>query len=670
MQGGGLYGLGKGYVEPVMLWRFSSRTLMLRSAAFLHDVLMSAAAYLVALTLRLGVEGLNHHFHYYAPPLFVFTLIAAVVTPLTGLNAGIWRYASLTDLVAVIKAATATAICFTLIYFVVRLDYVPRSSVIAAWAFMIIFLAGPRAVYRIWKSHRAVGRGRRHLKPVLLVGASDQSEAFIRAVAERNDMPFDVLGVIDDSGRRTGRLLRGTRVLGTIEDIPDLVHSYGLKGRRPEGLLLVKDQRELGAEKVELLLEQAHELEIDLLRLPNLADLRGADLSQVELKPIALEDLLDRDPVTFDLPRISQLVAGSSVLVTGAGGSIGSELSRQLAALRPGRLTLIDASEFLLYSIDSDLRRAHPDLTVVARVGNVRERDTIQRLFAEARPEIVFHAAALKHVPIVEAQPLEGLHTNVIGTRNVADAARAVGSNAMVMVSTDKAVNPTNIMGASKRFAEMYCQALDVSETEARTRFVTVRFGNVLGSAGSVVPLFEKQLKAGGPITVTHPDIERFFMTIPEACELVLQAAVQGLDPAIQRGGIFVLDMGKPVKIVELAHKMIRLSGLRLGQDVKIVFTGLRPGEKLYEELFDQRETLSPTGAAGIRAALPRLIRLEQIAAVADELEQAILSGDEARAARYLAETVKEYSGSAAATSRSAQRRDESMLAQPVTVPS
>ena len=642
---------------------------MLRGAAFLHDVLMSAAAYLVALTLRLGIDGLNHHFHYYAPPLFVFTLIAAVVTPLTGLNAGIWRYASITDLVAVIKAATATAVCFTLIYFVVRLDYVPRTSVIAAWAFMIIFLAGPRAVYRIWKSHRAVGRGRRHLKPVLLVGASDQSEAFIRAVAERNDMPFDVLGVIDDSGRRTGRLLRGTRVLGTIEDIPDLVHSYGLKGRRPEGLLLVKDQRELGAEKVELLLEQAHELEIDLLRLPNLADLRGADLSQVELKPIALEDLLDRDPVTFDLPRISQLVAGSSVLVTGAGGSIGSELSRQLAALKPGRLTLIDASEFLLYSIDSDLRRAHPDLALVARVGNVRERDTVQRLFAEARPEIVFHAAALKHVPIVEAQPLEGLHTNVIGTRNVADAARAVGANAMVMVSTDKAVNPTNIMGASKRFAEMYCQALDVSETEARTRFVTVRFGNVLGSAGSVVPLFEKQLKAGGPITVTHPDIERFFMTIPEACELVLQAAVQGLDPAIQRGGIFVLDMGKPVKIVELAHKMIRLSGLRVGQDVKIVFTGLRPGEKLYEELFDQRETLSPTGAAGIRAALPRLIRLEQIAAVAAQLEQAILSGDEVQAARYLAETVKEYSGWHAGSAISAQQPVEPARAEPAPVP-
>lgn len=616
---------------------------MLRGAAFLHDVLMSAAAYLVALTLRLGVEGLNHHFHYYAPPLFVFTLIAALVTPLTGLNAGIWRYASLTDLVAVIKAATATAVCFTLVYFVVRLSYVPRSSVIAAWAFMIIFLAGPRAIYRIWKSHRAVASGRRNLKPVLLIGAGDQSEAFIRAVAERHDMPFDVLGVIDDSGRRTGRMLRGTRVLGTIEDIPDLVRSYGLKGRRPESLLLVKDQRELGAAKVELLLDQAHELGIELLRLPNLADLRDADLSQVELKPIAIEDLLDREPVTFDLPRISQLVSGTSVLVTGAGGSIGSELSRQLAALKPARLTLIDASEYLLYTIDADLRRSHPDLTVAARVGNVRERDSVQRLFEEAQPDIVFHAAALKHVPIVEAQPLEGLHTNVIGTRNVADAARAVGATAMVMVSTDKAVNPTNIMGASKRFAEMYCQALDVIEPDSRTRFVTVRFGNVLGSAGSVVPLFERQLKAGGPITVTHPDIERFFMTIPEACELVLQAAVQGLDPATQRGGIFVLDMGKPVKIVDLAQKMIRLSGLQAGHDIKIVFTGLRPGEKLYEELFDHRETLNPTGAAGIRAALPRTIRHTEMVALIAALERAVLAGDEPVARSCLIETVKEY---------------------------
>ncbi|MDX7949913.1 nucleoside-diphosphate sugar epimerase/dehydratase [Lichenihabitans sp. Uapishka_5] len=626
-----------------MIWRLSSRTLMLRGAAFLHDVLMSAAAYLVALTLRLGIEGLNHQFHHYAPPLFVFTLIAALVTPLTGLNAGIWRYASLTDLVAVIKAATVTAVCFTLVYFVVRLEYVPRSSVIAAWAFMIIFLAGPRAIYRIWKSHRASGRGHRRLKPVLLVGAGDQTEMFIRAVAERNDMPFEIIGVIDDSGRRTGRLLRGARVLGAIEDIPDLVHSYGLKGRRPESLLLVKGQRELGAAKVELLLEQAQDLGIDLLRMPNLADLRDADLSQVELKPIAIEDLLDRDPVTLDLPRISQLIAGTSVLVTGAGGSIGSELSRQLAALGPARLTLVDASEYLLYSIDADVRRSYPGLVVLSRVGNVRERDAIHRLFQDAKPDIVFHAAALKHVPIVEAQPLEGLHTNVIGTRNVADAAQAVGATAMVMVSTDKAVNPTNVMGASKRFAEMYCQALDVLQPQASTRFVTVRFGNVLGSAGSVVPLFEKQLKTGGPITVTHPDIERFFMTIPEACQLVLQAAVQGLDSAMQRGSIFVLDMGKPVKIVDLAHKMIRLSGLRVGHDVKIAFTGLRPGEKLFEELFDRHETLSPTGAAGIHAALPRLIQHDEIVRVADDLESAILAGDEADARRLMAATVKEY---------------------------
>ncbi|MCW6506994.1 polysaccharide biosynthesis protein [Lichenifustis flavocetrariae] len=621
---------------------------MLRGAAFLHDVVMSAAAYVVALMLRLGADRFAHEFSDYLPPLLVFTAIAAIITPLTGLNAGIWRYASLTDLVAVMKAATATSVFFTLVYFVVaRLEYVPRTSVIAAWAFMIIFLAGPRAVYRIWKSHRATGGGRfrRHLKPVLLIGASDQTEAFIRAVTERNDMPFDVLGVIDDSGRRTGRMLRGAKVLGTIEDIPDLVHRYGLKGRRPESLLLVKGERELGADKVELLLEQTRELGIDLLRLPNLADLRDADLSHIELKPIAIEDLLDREPVTFDLPRISQMVEGASILITGAGGSIGSELSRQLAALAPAKLTLIDASEFLLYSIDGDLRRAHPGLDIVARVGNVRERDTVHRLFEAARPDIVFHAAALKHVPIVEAQPLEGLHTNVIGTRNVADASIAFEVNAMVMVSTDKAVNPTNIMGASKRFAEMYCQALDVSESGNRTRFVTVRFGNVLGSAGSVVPLFEKQLKAGGPITVTHPDIERFFMTIPEACELVLQAAVQGLDPQTQRGGIFVLDMGKPVKIVDLAYKMIRLSGLRVEQDIKVVFTGLRPGEKLFEELFDARETLSPTGAAGIKAALPRLIELGEIARVTEGLEQTILAGDEVGACELLARTVREYTG-------------------------
>ena len=433
------------------------------------------------------------------------------------------------------------------------------------------------------------------------------------------------------------------RILGTIEDIPDLVYRYGLKGRRPESLLLVKNQRELGPDKVELLVEQARELQVELLRLPDIAELRNADLTTIELRPIAIEDLLDRDPVTLDMPRISQLIAGSSVVITGAGGSIGSELCRQIAALSPARLTLIDASEFLLYSIDDDLRRSLPKVPIVARVGNVRERASIDRLFAEAKPDIVFHAAALKHVPIVEAQPLEGLHTNVVGTRNVADASVEAGAKAMVMVSTDKAVNPTNVMGASKRFAEMYCQALDVSEVGAATRFVTVRFGNVLGSAGSVVPLFEKQLKAGGPITVTHPDIERFFMTIPEACQLVLQAAAQGLDQESHRGGIFVLDMGKPVKIVALAHKMIRLSGLRIGEDVQIVFTGLRPGEKLYEELFERTEMLSPTRAAGIKAALPRMLQRHDINRFAERIGDAIRRGDTEAALKALTEAVPEF---------------------------
>ncbi|MBI3420042.1 MAG: polysaccharide biosynthesis protein [Proteobacteria bacterium] len=333
---------------------------------------------------------------------------------------------------------------------------------------------------------------------------------------------------------------------------------------------------------------------------------------------INLDGLLGRPEIALNRQAIAGLIKGKNVLITGAGGTIGAELSRQIARLAPARLTLIENSEFNLYSIELAVRELYPALDVSAVIANVREAGRITRLFEEYQPDLVFHAAALKHVPLAECNVREALLTNVIGTRNVADASAAAGADAMVLISTDKAVNPTSVMGASKRMAEHYCQSLD-HENGGNTRFLTVRFGNVLGSTGSVVPRFREQLERGGPLTVTHPDITRYFMTVMEAVELVLQASAQGLASAT-RGRIMVLDMGEPIKIAELARKMVRLAGLRPDKDVKIIYTGLRPGEKLHEELFAQNEKLTPAGADGVLLAAAQPLPLKHVQSLLRDL--------------------------------------------------
>jgi FlaA1/EpsC-like NDP-sugar epimerase len=361
---------------------------------------------------------------------------------------------------------------------------------------------------------------------------------------------------------------------------------------------------------------QADRFGLRVRRAPRLTELDHDAASDeprpVELRPIMIEDLLNRPQVPLDRDGMARLIQGRRVVVTGAGGTIGSELARQVAAFGPGNLVLIDNGEFALWQIDMELAETFPNVRRQSLIADIRDEARVRSVFDGIRPELVFHAAALKHVPIVEDNPLEGLMTNAAGTRHVADAARASGALAMVLISTDKAVNPTSVMGASKRLAEMYCQALDIvaRKTGVGMRCITVRFGNVLGSTGSVVPLFQRQLARGGPLTVTHPDMRRYFMTVREAVGLVLQANVLGVGearlPAHQDGGIFVLDMGEPVKIVDLARQMIRLAGLKPDEDVEIRFTGLRPGEKLYEELFHGKEPPAPTGHPGLLMAHPR----------------------------------------------------------------
>jgi FlaA1/EpsC-like NDP-sugar epimerase len=390
-----------------------------------------------------------------------------------------------------------------------------------------------------------------------------------------------------------------------------------------------------------------------LARLPKLTDFRRY-LDDPErgpehmLEPVALEDLLGRPQAVLDRASMSQLIQGRRVLVTGAGGTIGAELSRQIAALSPDCLVLLDHSEFALYSIDMELRERFPRLLGAPLLRDVRDRGQVNAVLAAERPEIVFHAAALKHLPMVEANPVEGVLTNVAGSRNVAEAARAFGVSTVVMISTDKAVNPASVMGASKRVAESFCQALDLYETRRTadgTRYVTVRFGNVLGSTGSVVPLFARQLASGGPLTVTHPEVTRFFMTVREAVELVLQAAALSPGPQASdlRGKICVLDMGEPIKIVDLAEQMIRLAGLRPDRDIKIEYVGLRAGEKLHEELFHRDEPLLSTSSPTIRLAAPRTADYEVLARSIDELEEAARNQREERMLQLLERLVPEY---------------------------
>ena len=438
--------------------------------------------------------------------------------------------------------------------------------------------------------------------------------------------------------------MHGVDVLATVDRLEEILGKLANSKRGlPRRLVLTGDA--LRHEDITKWVEIAEQRGITLARLPKLNDLREGLADPLQIRPVAIEDLLGRPQARLDRDKVRQMIAGHRVLVTGAGGSIGSELVRQIAAYGPESLTLLDAGEYNLYAIDMEMAEKYPDLPRESILGDVRDRTRIDQVFAKQKTEIVFHAAAYKHVPLVEHNPNEGILTNTLGTRNVAEACRAAGVGTMVLISTDKAVNPANVMGASKRLAECYCQALETLPADQRgpTRFVTVRFGNVLGSTGSVVPLFRRQLEAGGPLTVTHEGITRYFMTIAEAVELVLQAAELGKHGVTDGGKIFVLDMGRPVKIIDLARQMILLSGLRPGKDIDIKVTGLRPGEKLYEELFHDGEPPEPTETDGVMLAAPRVVDYALIKQVFDELGESAARRDTHKTLELMGRLVPEF---------------------------
>lgn len=606
--------------------------------AMLHDLGMAGASLWLAHYLRLGDQMMAFSGHYLWPASFGFVLTAGLVFVASGLYRGLWRYASMQDLLTLTRAAAlALLIFYSGLFLLLRLEGVPRSVPVIHWLLLVAMLGGPRFAYR-WAKDRRLGldftlAGPPKV-PVLLIGATDAAELFIRESHRNPQAPYHVVGLTDDDPARRGQQLHGVRIYGGSDVLPRIVAKLERKGRRPQRAVLAESRP--GGERVRELLKTCEKLGLPLSRLPQTLELQSGSGEGTEVRPIAVEDLLRRAQNVQDRSGMEALVAGKTVLVTGAGGTIGSELARQLAGFAPKRLILYEQAEYALYQIECELadRQASPE--VVPLLGDVRDTVQLDKVFAAHRPQLIFHAAARKHVPLAEINAVETIATNALGTLNVAEAAKKHGAEAMVLISTDKAVHPANVMGASKRLAEKIVQAM--AAEGGATRFLAVRFGNVLGSTGSVVPRFQAQLEAGGPLTVTHPDMTRYFMTVREAVELVIQAATlrdkgdgtRDTPPTpypVSLAPLYILDMGEPVKIDDLARQMIRLAGLSETQ-IAIEYTGLRAGEKLHEELAYAEERLQPTEHAAIRRTQPQDVAFNPLQKTLKQLARACAAHD------------------------------------------
>jgi FlaA1/EpsC-like NDP-sugar epimerase len=597
-----------------------------RGAAFAHDMTMTPLAWLVAYWLRFNLGAIPEPYFTQAwVGLLVIIPLQALVLWYFGLYRGVWRFASMPDLMRILKAvAVGVVLSMTMLFVVTRLHGVPRSVPLLFALLLVVMLSGPRFVYRWVKDHRFQYRpGQR----VLIVGAGRAGEMLVRDLLRDPKHVYEPVAFVDDDRAKWGREVHGVRVAGGGEALPRLVADYAID------LIMLAVPSARGAD-MRRLVEASEATGLPFRTVPSLGDLTSGQVRVSELREVSIEDLLGREPVSLDWDGIRAGLTSRTILVTGAGGSIGSELCRQIARLEPARLVLLEQGEFNLYSIEMELRHALPGLPLEVHLGDVGDAVAVAWLFARYRPQVVFHAAAYKHVPMLEHQVREAVRNNVLGTRVVAEAADRFGAAQFVLISTDKAVNPANVMGASKRVAELFCQNLNA---RSATRFITVRFGNVLGSAGSVVPLFRRQIERGGPVTVTHPEMTRYFMTIPEASQLIMQAAVLGAG-----GEIFVLDMGEPIKIRYLAEQMIRLAGRVPGDDVEIRYTGLRPGEKLFEELFHDQEALAGTAHDKILLARHRAVAWPELVATLDEMAVACARYDEAALSAALQRLVPE----------------------------
>lgn len=594
-------------------------------AAFFHDVCAVALTWLFAYLLRFNLDVPADFLEQAVDSIVWIVPLFACLFYLFGLYRGIWRFASLSDLQHLIAAVSIGALLTASVVMIFGVTLIPRSVLLLHPVLLAFAMGGSRFAYRSWKEHRLYGPAKLRGSPVLVLGAGEAADSLLREI-HRSGQWYPV-GIMDDNPVKSGRRLRGLPILSPIESVGTVATRLGAQ----HAIIAMPSARPAERRRAA---ELASKAGLTVMTVPSYDDLLSGRLTVSSIRKVELEDLLGRESITLDDEGLHGLLADRCVLVTGAGGSIGSELCRQIARFKPTKLILLDSSEFALYTIDEELRGSFPQLARQCWAADVRDADRVAEVLSYESPAVVFHAAAYKHVPLMEdVNAWQAVRTNALGTFTMARAARSAGVEKFVLISTDKAVNPTNVMGASKRLAERLCRAV---HAEGGTKFVTVRFGNVLGSNGSVIPKFREQIARGGPVTVTHPDIVRYFMTIPEAAQLVLQAGLMG-----QGGEIFVLDMGEPVKVVDLARNMIRLSGFSDG-DICIEFTGLRPGEKLFEELLadDEMTILTPHPKLRI-ARLSDALEANEFHDLDLWLQSAIRSSEEVK--RGLGRFVPEY---------------------------
>ncbi len=562
-----------------------------RLIIFLHDVIAAGLAWLLAFWLRFNLDIPDEFREAMLARLPLVMGVHVAVFWALGLYRGMWRYASLPDLKRILIAVGLAGLAVPTLLVILRLgNLVPRSAYLIAPLLLVLAMGGSRLAYRAWREGR-LGPLVAHPQavPVLVLGAGSAAAALVRELAASPQ--WRVVGLLDDDAGKQGAELAGVKVLGAVASVGQMAERLGVT----QAIIAMPGATHGERKRAVELCTKAG---ITVMTVPALSDIVSGKVSVSALRPIELDDLLGRDPVELDDVGLHTFLDGRIVLVTGAGGSIGAELCRQIARFNPARIVLYEVSEFALYGIEQEFRDRFPAVPIAAAIGDAKDEARVGQLFARYRPDVVFHAAAYKHVPLMEEDnAFQAVANNVLSTVVVARAAVAQGAGKFILVSTDKAVNPANVMGASKRLAEMACQSLQAA---SRMQFVIVRFGNVLGSTGSVVPRFHEQIARGGPVTVTHPDIQRYFMSIPEAAQLVLQAAMMG-----KGGEICVLDMGEPVRIADLARQMIRLSGFDEA-DIRIEYTGLRPGEKLYEEPLADAEKTLPTPHPKLRVAQAR----------------------------------------------------------------
>ena len=627
-----------------------------RIAAFLHDMVMTAAALTACFAIRFDTTELSLWMPVLWTLLIIVLPLAAVVYWFFGLYRGVWRFASIPDLINIVKSVAVLTLGLGAIdYLSADTVIVPR-SVVFTYPFIQIFLLGaPRMVYRSYRDWRTGARASTEGNGIraLVLGSGSEAELIIRALEMNPTQSMRAVGLLGHKKNHSGQRIRNVPILGGYGDIDTVLASLNRRGLGPQRIIVTREALTKGA-LIERALAIAEEQRIPISRIES--PLQGVVESNRPLKlaPVKIEDLLGRSSHTLDYPLVRRMLSGRRVLVTGGGGSIGLELCRQVAALGASRLMVLDFGEYNLYAALNELANLAPDAKIEGQLCDVRNRERLAAAFKSFQPDLVFHAAALKHVPLMEAHLVEAAATNIIGTKNVAELTAEIGAQAMVMISTDKAVVPSSVVGATKRCAEMFCEIKDRAartprtgaerfSNSAATRFVSVRFGNVLGSSGSVVPLFLSQIERGGPVTVTHPEMERYFMTVNEAVGLVLMASAHGLKSHGEPISLYALDMGEPQKIMDLAERMIRLSGFEPGKDIEIKITGVRPGEKLREEVFGTDDSLHETALEGILAAEPLSLSTDRVEALIQDIAEAVDANNPTTVREAIAELVPKY---------------------------